>query len=148
MDLKRKEFWLTKKWRLNNETISLNYFYDMNSKQLAELANKKDSAQKAKELSALISLLKKRKLKTVVEIGTHKGGTFYAWCKIATSDVTIISIDLPSGSFGGGYTIAEMRKFKKYGGKKQKLYFMRVNSHYDKTKKALTRLLGGREIVF
>jgi predicted O-methyltransferase YrrM len=120
----------------------------MNSKQLAKIANKKGAIQKAKELSALISLLKKRKLYTIVEIGTYKGGTFYTWCKIAEPNAIIISIDLPGGLFGGGYTIEEMKKFKKYGKKNQKLYFLKKDSHLLKTRNELIRLLKGKEIGF
>ena len=120
----------------------------MNAKQLAKIANKKGATQKAKELSALISLLKKRKLHTVVEIGTAKGGTFYTWCKIAEPNAVIISIDLPNGPFGGGYTMKEMKKFKKFGKKNQKLYFLRKNSQLLKTRKELIRLLKGKEIDF
>ncbi|MEF9475686.1 MAG: hypothetical protein L0958_03145 [Candidatus Mariimomonas ferrooxydans] len=49
----------------------------MNSRKLVEIAISKGATQKINELSSLISLLKKRKLSTIVEIGTEKGGTLY-----------------------------------------------------------------------
>ena len=120
----------------------------MSSRELAEIAIKKGALQKVKELSLLISFLKKRKLNTIVEIGTAKGGTLYAWCKIAQPEAAIISIDLPGGPFGGGYTLSDVKKFRKYKKKKQKLYFIRKDSHKETTKKELLKVLKGKKIDF
>lgn len=118
----------------------------MNSREVAKIAIKKGAIQKIKELRLLISLLKKRKLNTVVEIGTYKGGTFYAWCKIAEPNATLVSIDLPKGPFGGGYTLKKLKKFRGYNRKNQKLYFLRKDSHKKSTKKGLIRILKDRKI--
>jgi len=118
----------------------------MNSKRLAKIAIKKGALQKIKELSSLISLLKKRKLNTIVEIGTAKGGTFYVWCKIAQPEARIVSIDLPGGPFGGGYTLNDAKKFKTYKKKKQKLHFIRKDSHKQTTKNELMKILKEEEI--
>jgi hypothetical protein len=120
----------------------------MNSRKIARIALKKGATQKVKELSPLISLLKRRKLMTVVEIGTQKGGTLYAWCRIAQPDALIVSIDLPGGPFGGGYRLCDMKTFRRYKRKDQKLYLLRMDSHRLSTKKDLLRKLQGREIDF
>lgn len=121
----------------------------MNMRKIARLAiEKKGATQKINELSPLLSLLKKRKLKTIVEIGTAKGGTLYAWCKISEPDALIVSIDLPGGPFGGGYTLNDIRKFRKYKKKNQKLYFLRKDSHKQTTKKKLMEIVKGRKIDF
>ncbi len=120
----------------------------MNSKKLAKNAVRKGAVQKIKELSPLISLLKRRKLRTVIEIGTAKGGTLYAWCRIARPDALIISIDLPGGPFGGGYTFNDMKKFRKFRRKDQKLCFLRKDSHKVATKRELIKRLNGRKIDF
>ncbi len=121
----------------------------MNSRKLAKIAiTKKEAFQKVTELSPLISLLKKRKLNTVVEIGTAEGGTFYTWCKIAQPGATIISIDLPGGPFSGGYILKDVKKLREYGKKKQKLYFLRKDSHKQATKNELIKILKGRKIDF
>jgi 23S rRNA U2552 (ribose-2'-O)-methylase RlmE/FtsJ len=118
-------------------------------KKVAGIAvEKKGATQKITEFAPLLRLLKRRKLKSVVEIGTAKGGTLYAWCKIAHSDALIISIDLPGGPFGGGYTLDDMKKFRKYKKGNQKLYFLREDSHKQATKNILTEILDGREIDF
>ncbi len=120
----------------------------MDSRKLAKIAIRKGATQKLSELSPLISLLKKRRLRTVVEIGTEKGGTLYAWCRIAQPDAKIVSIDLPGGAFGGGYTLNDVKKFRAYKKKNQKLYFLRKDSHRQSTKKELLKKLNGRKIDF
>jgi predicted O-methyltransferase YrrM len=120
----------------------------MTSRKLAKIAIKKGAVQKVKEFSPLISLLKRRRLKTIIEIGTHRGGTLYVWCRIAQPDAIIVSIDLPGGPFGGGYTLRDIRKVRTYKKKKQKLYFLRKDSHKLSTKKELMKKLHGREIDF
>jgi predicted O-methyltransferase YrrM len=120
----------------------------MDSKRLAERANRKGAVQKVKELSSLISLLKRRRLRTIVEIGTAKGGTFYAWCKIAEPDAAIISIDLPGGPFGGGYSIRDIKKFRGYGRKRQRLYFLRKDSQKRETVDQVIKIIKGRGIDF
>lgn len=120
----------------------------MNARKLAERAVKKGAVQKVSELFPLIRLLKRRTLKTLVEIGTEKGGTFYAWCKVAEPDALIVSIDLPGGLFGGGYSLKEMKRFRTYRRKNQKVYFFRKDSHKKSTRDALIRKLKGRKIDF
>ncbi len=120
----------------------------MTSRQLASIAISKGATQKITELSPLISLLKKRKISTVVEIGTEKGGTFYIWCRIAQPDAVIVSIDLPGGLFGGGYTLRDVKKFRRYKKKKQKLHFIRKDSHRQDSKKELMKKLNSRKIDF
>ncbi len=120
----------------------------MNARKLAKAAIKKGAVQKVSELSPLIRVLKRRKLRTIVEIGTEKGGTLYTWCKIAEPNALIISIDLPGGPFGGGYSLKDIKKFRTYKRKNQKLYFFRKDSHKKSTKGELIRKLKGRKIDF
>jgi len=117
-------------------------------KRLAQKAIIKGAVQKITELSPFISLLKRRKLNTLVEIGTARGGTLYAWCKIAEPDAQIVSIDMPGDPFGGGYSARDIRKFKTYKKENQKMYFMRKDSHRNATKNELIRILNGRKIDF
>jgi predicted O-methyltransferase YrrM len=131
--------------RESNMSVIVKY----NARKVARLAvEKKGATQKTSEFASLLRLLKRRKLKSIVEIGTAQGGTLYAWCKIAVSDALILSIDLPGGPFGGGYTLYDIKRFRKYKRKYQKLYFLRKNSHKQETKDKLVELLDGRKIDF
>jgi hypothetical protein len=50
-----------------------------NAKKVARVAvEKKGATQKITEFAPLLRLLKRRKLKSIVEIGTAQGGTLYA----------------------------------------------------------------------
>jgi len=119
------------------------------AREIAERAIKRQGAtQKITELSPLLSLLKGRKLRTVVEIGTAQGGTFYAWCRISQPGALIASIDLPHGPFGGGYTLKDIKRFRKYKRKGQELFFLRKDSHKQETRKELLEILDGRKIDF
>jgi len=82
----------------------------------------------------------------VVEIGTAKGGTLYAWCGIARLDALLVSIDLPDGPFGGGYSEEEAARFRAYAQPEQELHFLRRDSHDPETLVALQQILAGRRI--
>jgi predicted O-methyltransferase YrrM len=117
-------------------------------RKLAELAIFYGACQKIAELAPLIILLQRRKLNTIVEIGTAKGGTFWLWCQLAQPTATIISIDLPGGEFGGGYSLEDIERLKTYGQESQSLHFFRANSHHKNTVKILRRVLQEKKIDF
>lgn len=58
--------------------------------------------QVPEEISALVELLKKQRLRNVMEIGSEAGGTFYLWCRLTAIGGLKISLDLPSGDSGSG----------------------------------------------
>ena len=122
------------------------HLYD--SKKLAEIAIFKGAYQKLSELAKLIDLLKNHKLMVVVEVGTCKGGCFWLWCQLAQPDALIVSIDLPGGDFGGGFSEETMEVYRAYGGEKQSLHFLRRDSHLPETRLELAALLQGRPIDF
>ena len=105
----------------------------------------KGAFQKITELGKLISLLRRRKLRRIVEIGTYRGGTLWAWCQLATDNAQIVSIDLPAGGEGtGGY----QRRLAKYAKEAQRLDFIRSDSRRERTRDTLARLLDGELIDF
>ncbi len=104
--------------------------------------------QKPLELSNLLDFLKGKSLKTVVEIGTARGGTFFALCQTADPNALIISIDLENGPFGGGYSKEDIKKFKTYKKGSQKLVFLQLDSHIESTRLKLQSVIGKREIDF
>ncbi len=118
------------------------------ARRLAKRAVKLGANQKISEFSKLIRVVKKRKLETVVEIGTAKGGTFATWCTLAQPDALLISIDLPGGMHGGGYSEDDAERFDAYGGPNQQLHFLRQDSHDQATLDALKQMLGLRKVDF
>jgi predicted O-methyltransferase YrrM len=120
----------------------------MDLQKITEKAIELGAVQKPLELLLLVNFLQKKPPKIVVEVGTAKGGTFFALCKIAGPDATIVSIDLPGGPFGGGYERKDQKTFKSYGKKNQTLHFLRKDSHSESTKKELLKLIDGKKIDF
>jgi cephalosporin hydroxylase len=118
------------------------------SVSLARQAQRKGAMQKLRELAPLIALLKRRSPSVIVEIGTARGGTFYAWCRVAGPDATIVSIDLSGGPFGGDRAPTDSSALRRYGQPRQQLHFIRDDSHDMKTRARLEEVLGGREIDF
>jgi predicted O-methyltransferase YrrM len=116
--------------------------------ELARAALKVGADQKLGEISRLVSLIKRRVLRTVVEIGTKRGGTFFLWCKVAEPDAVVVSIDLPGGHFGGGYKEEKIPYFRSFGRPGQSLHFLRADSHAPDTRAALREILNGRAIDF
>jgi cephalosporin hydroxylase len=62
----------------------------------------------------------------IVEIGTAEGGTFYLWSRYFSPD-QLISIDLPGGIHGGGYSPQKMKFFSSFS--QSNMAFIRANSH-------------------
>lgn len=87
------------------------------------------AAQKYGELLPFVKLIAEAEPASVLEIGTLNGATLYAWCKCATPDAWLTSIDLPGGRWGGGYEdwrIPQLESFRQMG---QTLDLVRGNSH-------------------
>jgi O-antigen biosynthesis protein len=114
--------------------------------ELAKSAIERGATQKITEFARLLSFLSARSLHTVVEIGTQRGGSFYAWCQIAAPDAVLVSIDLPGGPFGGGYSEEDELRFRTFGQPRQELHFLRMDSHAPETRRALEDALAGRPI--
>jgi predicted O-methyltransferase YrrM len=81
------------------------------------------------EIRKLLVILKERKPKRVLEIGTASGGVLFLLGQIANSDATIISIDLPGGQFGGGYANWKTEFYKSFGKCQQSIHLLREDSH-------------------
>lgn len=109
--------------------------------RLSRQAERRGALQKVGELAPLIALLRERRLRTVVEIGSDRGGTFYAWCRLAEPDALLVSIDLPGSN-------TDPARLRGYGGPGQQLYFVAADSHAPATRDELAGLLGDRRIDF
>lgn len=98
------------------------------------------------ELARLLEDVRKLAPRTVLEIGTSMGGTLYLWTRFAQPDATIVSVDLPGGKFGGGYSPLRTGIYKRFARTNQTLHLMRADSHQPATFDAVKSLFGGVEI--
>lgn len=102
--------------------------------------------QVPEELVRLLEDVRALNPQAVLEIGTHRGGTLYLWARLARPDAILISIDLPGGKFGGGYSPFRAPIYRKFAQEGQKLHLLRANSHSPATLKEARRLLSGRAL--
>jgi predicted O-methyltransferase YrrM len=85
---------------------------------------------------------------TILEIGTWMGGTLYLWACLARPDAVIISVDLPGGKFGGGYSSRKAPLYRRFAWDRQKIHLIRADSHDASTLTEVQRVLGGRSVDF
>jgi predicted O-methyltransferase YrrM len=104
--------------------------------------------QVEEELASLLEDVKQLAPRTIVEIGTSMGGTLYLWTRLARADAVIVSIDLPGGQFGGGYSPLRSPVYRRFARERQKLHLMRADSHASSTLAQVESLLCGERIDF
>ncbi|UYP48040.1 hypothetical protein NEF87_004325 [Candidatus Lokiarchaeum ossiferum] len=104
--------------------------------------------QVRKEILALLQKVKDIKPKIIVEIGTNKGGTLALYTNVSQSDTKLISLDLPSGQFGGGYPEWKIPLYKSFARENQQIKLIRADSHELESLEILKNELNGQEIDF
>jgi predicted O-methyltransferase YrrM len=102
--------------------------------------------QNAYEMSAFLKVVQNLCPRTVVEIGTARGGMFYGFSQLAQRDALLVSIDLPGSENGGGQTESELSVLESFGPPTQRFCFLRANSHEEATRHSLVEALDGRKI--
>jgi cephalosporin hydroxylase len=97
------------------------------------------------EITQFLGLLSQKPPATVLEIGTHKGGTLFLFARVATADALVVSLDLPCGQ-NGSYPAWRERLYRSFAHDRQRLEIVRDNSHDPRTLEKVRRLLGGRGV--
>jgi predicted O-methyltransferase YrrM len=100
------------------------------------------------EILQLAKLLQANPPKRSLEIGTNYGGTLFLLCTISPPDAMIISVDLPSGRFGGGYPRRKAPLFRKFVTGDQELHLLRADSHSLRTKDRVMQILDGEKLDY
>ena len=101
------------------------------------------------EFRAFADYVKSHEPKTIVEIGTKKGGSFFIWARYI-KPTSLISIDLPKGIHGGGFPKQKI-PFMKYflsDVKESKVSIIQGNSQSTDTLNKLKEILKGEKIDF
>lgn len=104
--------------------------------------------QVEQEILELLRSVRDIKPKTVVEIGTWKGGTLFLFTRVACPDAALLSIDLPKGPFGGGYPERMIPLFRSFADKGQSIHLIRADSHSPDTLEGVKRILDGKKVDF
>jgi predicted O-methyltransferase YrrM len=100
------------------------------------------------EISRLLKDVQLLQPTRVLEIGTSYGGTLYLWTRAASPDATIISIDLPGGKFGGGYSQVRAPLYRRFARDKQVIHLLRADSHAPETQAHVRKIFKNAKIDF
>jgi predicted O-methyltransferase YrrM len=98
------------------------------------------------EIGSALPEIESLKPRVVLEIGTAGGGTFFMLSRSAHPEAHLISVDLPSGRWGGGYGAWRVPIFRRLILKGQHADFVRADSHAASTVEKVKRLLGDGQI--
>lgn len=104
--------------------------------------------QVEREIAQLASDVRQLRPRNVLEIGTSMGGTLYLWTRLAEPDATIVSVDLPGGRFGGGYSGLRTGLYRRFSRGRQTLHLLRADSHAPETARRVQDLFQGQGIDF
>jgi predicted O-methyltransferase YrrM len=100
------------------------------------------------EIDDLLRRLESERPRTLLEIGTANGGSLFLFTRVADDDATIVSVDLPGGSYGGGYSSLRTRLYASFARPRQRLHLLRADSHDRSTRDEVERALAGRSVDF
>jgi len=104
--------------------------------------------QNKSEIIEVLRIIEKNPPKTVLEIGTANGGTFFLLSRMANENALIVSVDLPGGKFGGGYPSWKEKVYKSFAKGKQRIELLRANSHELQTFNKVKEIFGQHKIEF
>jgi predicted O-methyltransferase YrrM len=105
-------------------------------------------AQIRSEIVEFLELIRARKPKTVLEVGTFNGGTLFLFTRVAAPDATLVSLDLPFGMFGGGYPEWKLPLYESFARAQQEVRLVRADSHTTETRERVRAIFGNRRVDF
>lgn len=119
----------------------------MNIPEIAKAAIQGDRAsQHAWELEQMLKLVHETQPKVILEIGSYKGWSLWAWAQVAPKDATLISVDLPYKKRPGtGFDKDPIMQVEFEG---REMHYIRQNSTFIETKEKVIEALDGRTIDF
>jgi predicted O-methyltransferase YrrM len=105
-------------------------------------------SQVRSEITSLANIVKELKPKTVLEVGTARGGTLFLFARLSDPEATLVSVDLPGGMYGGGYPDWKIPLYESFRQDKQAIHLVRADSHATETLEKVKSILGGRPVDF
>lgn len=101
-------------------------------------AIKNNATQKQEELEMLIKILRRRKLLTILEIGSGRGGTLYVWMQVAEKNATVITLDKK--------IVIQTKKIIKEKHRNQNIHLVEKDSHLKNTKLFIQSIIKNKKI--
>jgi predicted O-methyltransferase YrrM len=104
--------------------------------------------QRTWELASLVAMVRRLRPRTVLEIGTHRGGTLFCWAAVSAPDARLVSVDLPNEREGMGTTVDDPARFAAFLRPGQSLECIRADSQLPETRDRVRAALDGRAVDF
>lgn len=98
------------------------------------------------ELVEYARIVDKLRPKTVLEIGTYRGGTLFIHSRLASANAILVSIDLPGSLPGRVWRWMHTPIFNRFIKDDQRLHLLRANSHRRETLNMVSQFLNGRQL--
>ena len=98
------------------------------------------------EVTEFLKIVERMSPRNVLEIGTADGGTLFLLARVASEDALLMSLDLPGGPFGGGYSERVIPLLESFAVKRQRIHLVRADSHSKDTRKMVDQVLGEQKV--
>jgi predicted O-methyltransferase YrrM len=136
--------------RCSNLSLLLDLSFSFGQNNLSKLMGYSviSPVQVREEIHQLLRILAKRSVRTLLEIGTARGGTLFLFAHVASPDALIMSIDLPAGMFVLGYESWRADFYESFAVARQRIVLIRDDSHSEKTLNAVKSALDDRSLDF
>ena len=100
------------------------------------------------EIQELLSVLSKRNVSAMLEIGTGYGGALFLFTRVMNSNAKLISLDLPDVNFFGGYESFRIPFFTNFAQQNQHIFLVRADSHSASTSSTVKAILKQQKLDF
>jgi predicted O-methyltransferase YrrM len=104
--------------------------------------------QRTWELASLIAIVRRLRPRTVLEIGTFRGGTLACWAQAAAPDARLLCIDRLEPAFGIVEAEAHAAQLRRLVLPGQQLTFLPLDSQLESTAAAVKHELAGATVDF
>jgi predicted O-methyltransferase YrrM len=116
--------------------------------RVVRIARRYGLAPRASELTRLFRLVRRRRPRTVLELGRAGGGTFFLWTRAASSRGVLVSAGLPPWERDDAGEEARRAAMASFGRPRQRLHIVRDDPLLDSVRATVDALLGDRRLDF
>ena len=99
--------------------------------------------QVREEMVSLLETLRGLRPRSIVELGTARGGTLFLFTRVAAADACIVTVDLKGAAFGGGYPLAHAPFFRSFARERQTIRLVHGDTHSAETFERVRTAVGG-----